>query len=392
MSPQDAKHTLNPSLIGFACIRCSAKLPIGDYFEGCPTCQAEGQPSSVVSEFRALPKSVASPSARGMGRYAAWLPYSSWVSLGEGATSCLSFARLAEEVGIERLFIKNEGQNPSGSHKDRVSCLTVTRALDTGATRLVAASSGNGGASLALYAAAAGLACSIVVTPALSSIHRRAIALTGADLIVAEDTMERWALVAKMARGRDCFPATNYLAPPVGSNHFGVEGLKTVAFELVEDIGPIDAVLVPTSRGDLVWGLYAGFQQMIAIGSIERMPRLFVVEPFARLSKVLDGAEITGSFSGATSLFSIGGSTVTYQAVEAVHRSGGGAVVIDDAAVIRDASRLARHGCYAELSSAATLTGVETLLRQGKIRSDETVALIATSNGYKDLPNAVGLP
>lgn len=327
-----------------------------------------------------------------MARYAAWLPYYSWVSLGEGATSCLSFARLAEEVGIERLFIKNEGQNPSGSHKDRVSSLTVTRALDTGATRLVAASSGNGGASLALYAAAAGLACSIVVTPALSSIHRRAIALTGADLIVAEDTMERWALVAKMAQGRDCFPATNYLAPPVGSNHFGVEGLKTVAFELVEDIGPIDAVLVPTSRGDLVWGLYAGFQQMIAIGSIERMPRLFVVEPFARLSKVLAGAETTESFSGATSLFSIGGSTVTYQAVEAVRRSGGGAVVIDDAAVIRDASRLARHGCYAELSSAATLTGVETLRRQGKIRSDETVALIATSNGYKDVPSGIGLP
>lgn len=60
--------------------------------------------------------------------------------------------------------------------------------------------------------------------------------------------------------------------------------------------------------------------------------------------------------------------------------------------LVRDASRLARHGCYAELSSAATLTGVETLLRQGKIRSDETVALIATSNGYKDMPSGVGLP
>ena len=393
MSSQYARHTLNPSLSGCVCIRCTAKLPIGDYFEGCPACLAEGQPSSVVSDFHSLPISVAGSSARGMARYAAWLPYSSWVSLGEGATSCLSFARLAEEVGIERLFIKSEGQNPSGSHKDRVSCLTVTRALDTGATRIVAASSGNGGASLALYAAAAGLACSIVVTPALTPIHHRAITLTGADMIVVEDTMERWALVAKMAQGQDCFPATNYLAPPVGSNHFGVEGLKTVAFELVEDIGPrIDAVLVPTSRGDLVWGLYAGFQQMIAIGSIERMPRLFVVEPFARLSKVLDGAETTESFSGATSLFSIGGSTVTYQAVEAVRRSGGGAVVIDDAAVVRDASRLARHGCYAELSSAATLKGVETLLRQGKIRSDETVALIATSNGYKDMPSGVGLP
>src|SRR3546814_19027090 len=79
------------------------------------------------------------------------MPYMSWVSLGEGGTSCTNFSSLAHGLGVAAIHIKNEGQNPSGSHKDRMSCLAVTRALDVGATMIVAASSGNGGASLALY-------------------------------------------------------------------------------------------------------------------------------------------------------------------------------------------------------------------------------------------------
>lgn len=387
MSEAGAAYALNDRLGGFSCIRCETKLPVGDYFEGCPSCLALGQPSSVRSEYHALPTAISRADARGMARYADWLPYSSWVSLGEGTTPNLSFPTLAAEVGAKKIIIKNEGQNPTGSHKDRVSCLTVTRALDVGARRIVAASSGNGGASLALYAAAAGLDCSIIVTAALSPIHRRAITQTGAELISVEESLERWRLLGDMAKETGSFPATNYLTPPVGSNHFGIEGLKTAAYELVEDCGDdLNAVLVPTSRGDLVWGLYEGFRQMVMAGCITHIPRLYIVEPFPRLSKVLAGFAPNGSFPGKTSLFSIGGSTVTYQAVEAVRASKGGAVVVEDAAVVRDATRLARHGCYAELSAAATLTGLETLLHNGTVGRDETVALITTSNGYKDWP------
>ncbi|MEO7706453.1 MAG: pyridoxal-phosphate dependent enzyme [Thermoflexales bacterium] len=320
------------------------------------------------------------------------MPYTSWVSLGEGGTSCTSFPSLADEVKAAAIFIKNEGQNPSGSHKDRVSCLAVTRALDVGATKIVAASSGNGGASLALYAAAAGLQCCIVTTPALSPVYQRAITMTGADIVTAPESLERWQYVAKMTKERGWFPATNYLNPPVGSNHFGLDGLKTVAFEIFEEIGAgrTDVVLVPTSRGDLIWGLYEGFSQLKAIGLIGRLPRLFAIEPFPRIRRVLDGDEITGSFPGTTGLVSIGGSTVTYQAVEAIRATGGGAVVVDDGAVARDQARLARHGCYAELSSAATLTGLELLLKDGTISSEDRVVLIATSTGYKDLAEARG--
>jgi threonine synthase len=381
-------HALKPELVGFSCIRCEAPLPIGDYPEGCPACLARGEPSTVRSMFRTRPSELAAPRAHGMQRYAAWMPYSSWVSLGEGGTSCASFPALAEELGAPAIFIKNEGQNPSGSHKDRTNCLAVTRALDVGATKIVAASSGNGGASLALYAAAAGLRCRIVATTALSPIFRRAIAITGAEIVEVEDSLDRWRRVTEMVKEQGWFPATNYLNPPVGSNPFGLDGLKTVAYEIYEELGAdlVDAVVVPTSRGDLLWGLYEGFRELAAMGLTRSVPRLFAVEPFARISRVLAGEPVTGSFPGSSALASIGGSTVTYQAIEAVRASGGGAVVVDDEAVARDQARLARHGCFAELSSAATLTGLEVLRRDGTISRRDSVVLIATSNGYKDLP------
>ena len=385
----DGRCALNPLLAGFSCIRCATKFPIGDYFEGCPECLARGEPSTVRPEFSQWPQALGPAGKRGMQRYSAWMPYTSWVSLGEGGTSCVSFPTLADEMKVVSVFIKNEGQNPSGSHKDRVSCLTVTRTVDTGFEKIVAASSGNGGASMALYAAAAGIECRIVTTPALSPVYRRAITSTGAELITAPESLDRWRIIAEMVPS-GWFPATNYLNPPVGSNPFGLPGLKTVAFEIFEELGSerVDVVLVPTSRGDLIWGLYEGFAHLRAIGLSEALPRLFAVEPFPRISRVLNGDEITGSYPGTTSLVSIGGSTVTYQAVEAIRRTGGGAVVVDDEKVVQDQVRLAHHGCYMELSSASTLTGLELLLKNGTISNEDRVALIATSNGYKDLPDA----
>jgi len=323
-----------------------------------------------------------------MARYAAWLPYTSWVTLGEGGTPCNSFPSLARELNAGSVFIKNEGLNPSGSHKDRASCLTVTRAIDVGATTIIAASSGNAGASLALYAAAGGIRCSIVATPALSPIYRRAITMTGAEIVTVPETLQRWRHVAEMVKDRGWFPATNYLHPPVGSTPFGLEGLKTLAYELLEDIGSenLAAVLIPTSRGDLIWGLYEGFRQLSQVGLLEAVPRLFAIEPFPRISRVLAGEEFTASFPGDTALVSIGGSTVTYQTIEAIQASGGGAVVVDERAVVRDQRRLAQHGCYVELSSAATVTGLTVLLNDGRISRDGSVVLIATATATRELP------
>src|SRR3546814_12372758 len=156
---------------------------------------------------------------------------------------------------------------------------------------------------------------------------------------------------------------------------------------MFEELGPdfVDAVLVPTWRCDLIWGLFEGCRQLKAADLTTAVPRLFAVEPFARISAVLGGEKVTGSFPGTTKLTSIGGSTVTYQAIEAIRLSGGGAVIVVDEMVARDQIRLARHGCYAALSSAAAPTGPELRLKDEVISHDETVALIETSTGYKEI-------
>lgn len=384
---------LNPRLTGFSCIRCSADWPIADYPEGCPSCARDGEPATVRPRFLEPAQRMQPGPEHDMRRYAAWMPYTDWITLGEGGTPCLPARRIADELGIADVFIKNEGQNPTGSHKDRVSCLAVTRALDIGAKGIVAASSGNGGASVALYAASAGLPCRIVVTPSLSPVFRRAITMTGAELVEVPESLERWSHTAELVR-QGWFSATNYRDPPVGSNAFGLPGLMTVAFELAEDFGRElpGIVLVPTSRGDLIWGLFEGFAALKRASQIATMPKLYAIEPFGRIARVLDGEPVTSSFPGATRLTSIGGSTVTYQAMLAIRGSGGGAIPVDDAAVVSDQRKLAEAGYYTELSSAATLTGLKRLQREGHVSPADRVVLVATSNGYKDWANEGARP
>src|SRR3546814_19934486 len=123
---------------------------------------------------------------------------------------------------------------------------------------ICAASCGNGAASLALYAAAAGLQCCIVTTSALSPVFRRAIIMTGAQIVTASDSLERWDHNANMVKEQGAFPATNYLDPPDGSNDFGFNGVKTIAYEMFEELETdlVDAVLVSNSLGDLITSLF----------------------------------------------------------------------------------------------------------------------------------------
>ena len=283
------------------------------------------------------------------------------------------------------MLVKNECANPTGSHKDRMSAQFTARAIARGAPVIAAASSGNAGVSIASYAAAAGIPCVIVTTAKISPAWRRAIEITGAELRMAEDPLDRWRLIREKTATQGWVSATNVMVPPTGSEPFGVDGYKTLGYELGEDgeTADCDAILVPTARGDLIWGIYKGFRDLIALGSLRRMPRLIAVEPFPRLERVLGGADIRGRFPGATPLSSIGGATVTYQALTAVRASGGTAVSVRAEQVIADQKTLARSGLYLELSAAAALTGLRVLLTE-KPAAIRRATLIATSHGYKE--------
>jgi threonine synthase len=365
----------NPRLVGMRCLRCGRTAPVADYFEGCPRCLEAGFPSSVAAEYCEFPSSV-EPIRE-------WLAYLDYPSLGEGRTPLVALTGLADELGVATLHLKNEGANPTGSHKDRMSGLVVQRAMDVGASTVVAASSGNAGVSLAAYAANAGLDCVIVTTPDMNANWRHAIEMLGATLLAAETPEQRWLAVAKRVRAGDWYPATNYLVPAVGSNPFGVDGYRSIALELflqLEGRLPSD-IVVPTSRADLLWGIARGYADLEKAGLTQGKPRIHAVEPFPRIARVLAQEDYRGTFAGTSKLVSIGGSTVTYQALDALDLCCGTAVVANEDGALRDQRQLARQGFYLELSSAAALTGLRNLVAIGTVASNASPVLIATARG-----------
>lgn len=377
---------LNPRITGLRCIRCQTAFVIADYHEGCPVCLDRGSPCSLALDYSELPGSLK--------RMADWQAYPDHVTLGEGNTPLIKFDGLAHEIGIRALWMKNEGANPTGSHKDRMSRFVVHRALEAGASTVAAASSGNAGVSLSAYAARVGLNCVIITTSDMNANWRRAIEMHGATLLAAKTPELRWQAMARRVKTGQWYPATNFILPAVGSNPFGVDGYRSLAFELFDELGdtPCTDIVVPTSRADLLWGIARGYRDLMRARLIGELPRVHAVEPFGRISRVLAGEDYRRLFAGESALTSIGGSTVTYQAIEAISSSQGSATIANDKDVHEDQKRLARCGLYLELSSAAALTGLRKLVAEGVIAPQAAVVLVGTSHGvseHRDFVNSI---
>ncbi len=372
----------NPRLSRLRCISCSLTLDLSDHPRGCPACEAQGRPSSLEAVYTDLPQALR-PAPSGFA-WGDWLPYREGVSLGEGATPCLALPRIARELGIARLSAKHEGMNPTGSHKDRMSAQAVTRALDVGADSVVLASSGNAAVSAAAYCAAAGLRCEVATYRNMPEVFVSALDRLGAHRVAFDQGAERWEHVRRRVEDDGAFALTNYLLPAVGSPVFGVEGYRALALECVADGCVPDHVLIPTARGDLLWGVYSGFRDLHAAGLVARLPRLWAVEPFPRLARVLQGEAAQTEFPGKTAQFSIAGGTVTLQQALATCHSGGGALVVGDRQANRGAARLAQEGLWVELCAGAGVAGLADLLADGRVAPHEHALLLLTAKGDRD--------
>ncbi|WP_114972156.1 threonine synthase [Rhodoferax ferrireducens] len=372
----------NPSMVGLRCIGCARSYPVQDLPTGCPHCADLGTPASLEAVYSALPETLQVASSG--YKWGAWLPYMDGISLGEGNTPCLDLSRLARELGIRQLTAKHEGMNPTGSHKDRMSAQGISRALDVGAQTVVLASSGNAAVSAAAYCAVAGLRCEVATYRDMPESYARALYRFGAKRFVFEQSFDRWAHVRQRVEREGAFALTNYSVPAVGSPVFGVEAYRAVALECVADGCVPDHVLVPTARGDLLWGLYSGLRDLLAAGLIPHMPRLWAVEPFPRLSRVLAGESLQAEFAGQTAQFSIAGSTVTLQQKLAVERSGGGVVVMNDMDAAQGVSQLAAQGLWVELCAGSCLSALASLCTRGQILPSEHALLLLTAKGDRD--------
>lgn len=377
-------HPLNPRIKRMKCLKCGKEYPVGDYFYGCPACFKEGENASLTFVYEG--DAMIQVKEKGMKRYGQFLPYSDTVTLGEGQTPLLHLPALAEELGIAGFYTKNEFQNPTGSHKDRMNPFITARAKEAGYKTVTCASSGNEAASLAAYAAAEGLRCVNVSTEDIPFVWKNASDASGAKMVLTKTSADRLFYQREhMDEGWYC--ATNLLDIPTGSSPFGIQGYKTLAFELYEQMeGALpDCVLIPTCRGDLLYGVYEGFHDLLLQGLISRMPRLAACEPFPRLELILrQGRDHREKFAGDSSkMDSIGGGTATWQSVYALKGTDGFAISPVGMEAEEAMLAMGRHGLFLESSSAVVYPCVKRALELGYLRSEQTVLAVLTSNGYK---------
>lgn len=328
----------------------------------------------------------AAPAGLGaMWRWARHLvPVGSPASLGEGGTPLVGL----DWTGVPgRVLLKDERANPTGSFKDRLASATISRARHLGADTAAVASSGNAGIAVAAYAAAANLRSVLLATEQLPAPTTAAVTALGANVCLTRTHADRWTAERTGVEQLGWFPVTNYSIPPVASHPAGVQAYRTIAFEIVESLGWTvpDWLVVPTSRGDGLFGIWSGFVELTQLGWTTALPRMLAVERFGSLTDALSRSleqPVRMNIDGPVAASSISDPQATGMALHTVRASDGDAVSCDDEQIAAAWDRLASHGVLLEFSSAAVLHGVDVLASHGALEADSTVVLLATAGPH----------
>jgi threonine synthase len=319
------------------------------------------------------------------------------VTLSEGNTPLVQVGKLGEMTGIPHLYVKLEAANPSGSFKDRLNSVAMSMARRFGFTHTTIVSTGNQGVSVATYAAVAGMKCVIFCPPQAEARTIRELLLRGVCAIrLTEDGSKALGLVDELVRKHGWYVSARNFPRPF-ANPFGLEGYKTIAFEIVEQAGEVpDAVLVPTGGGDSIYGIWKGFRELREAGVIEVAPRMFACQSLPGGPSIVEAVE-RGSDRAASvpSSETIAVSITTTRSgdhgVWAVRESNGGAVAVTDEEIITALSILGPSGIAVCPSSAVAVAGLLRLAAAGSLRGARTVVCICTatamrwSNSYRHL-------
>jgi threonine synthase len=279
---------------------------------------------------------------------------------------------------------KLESQMPTGSFKDRGTAVMLSHLTEIGVGAIHEDSSGNAGASIATYAAAAGLPCRIYVPAAAPRGKIVQIAASGAEVRVIPGTRQDVTEAALAAAGESFYASHNW-------QPFFIEGTKTLAYELWEQLGFAvpDNLLVPTGYGSNILGLERGFDELERQGEIARRPRLYAVQ--AENCAALAAAWSAGAADYVpfvpTPTVADGIATVrpvrTAEVLRALRRSRGGVVAVPESAIAPALQRLGRLGLFVEPTAATAAAALSQLLRDGTIRADETTVVVLTGHGLK---------
>ncbi len=370
------------------CTACGFQTAIEPLISGCPKCAQAG--AIEVLEACCQPAQIPTRpppggAALGLTRYGALLPGDEpLVSLGEGSTPLLPSRQIGPSMGLSRLWFKLESCNPTSSFKDRYCMVSMNLARQFGYERVVLSSTGNLGVSAAAYAAALGLECLLIALPATPATLLDQVRAYGAT-VVTTDSGHRQAVFEQAASRPGWFPIGLMLPRPI-QNPFGVEGYRTLAWEMLDVLGgPPGAVLFPCARGNGLYGTWKGFVEARSWHWSDSVPRMFACQPAGANSievTLNSGAVRAVELSPIHSLAASAAETVSDdRAIAAVRASQGGAGSCDEAALRAATKALAREGIYVEASSALPVACLAHFVAAGAIAPDEVVVCVLTAAG-----------
>lgn len=383
------------------CLECGDTIPpyAPVQFGGCAKCAERGVIVNhsvrwnFPSDGTPIEWSALRGNAQGIWAYASLMPVRDpnvWITLGEGQTPLIPMSSAPQEYGLNAAYLKNEAQNPTWSHKDRLAAAAVSRALEAGANAVAVASTGNHAAATAAYAAKAGMPCYVFTTTTVPATMRTLAQVYGARVLAAETFDVRTRALETAVKEFGWWPIGNLAQPPAGSNCYGIEGYKSLAFELYEQFGHEvpSALVIPTAYGDMTYGVHKGFVELRQLGITDRLPRIVAVEPLGSLEDaLLRGSRYPGEMPARdTPAFSTASPYGTQQALRAVVESGGRAFTApDDDAIMQAQLDLgSKEGVYVEAASATALVALRELAAEGWLQPDDAVACVLTSSGLKD--------
>ncbi len=332
-------------------------------------------------------------------RYFSLIPVSNLIGEGTtlrsaGWTPVFSPPQLKEKLGLKQLWVKDESSNPTASFKDRASAVLVARAKEIGAEVVVTASTGNAGAALAGMAAAVDQE-SVIFAPKTAPPAKIAqLLIYGARVILVDDNYD-----AAYQLSLEATEEYGWYNRNTGYNPFTAEGKKTAAFEIWEQVlleNPLDrplAVFVSVGDGNIISGIHKGFKDLLEIGQIQTMPRIF-------------GCQSTGSaaiynafLSGKEEILPVAADTLAdsisvnlpsdgLRALRAATQTGGAYVGVEDELILQAISDLGEVGIFAEPAGATSYAGLKKALEDGLVAEDDPVLVLNTGSGLKDVKAA----
>ena len=375
----DCGEKYEPNQVIYTCRRCNGLLSV-EY-------DLSDIPEDLDQSWKRRPLSV--------WRYKELLPIEREemkISLEEGGTSLNKCLRLSRRIGLENLYVKNEGENPTGSFKDRGMTVGVTKALELGMMKVACASTGNTSASLAAYAARAGLECIVLIPSGKVAFGKLTQAIIhGAKVIQIRGNFdEALSIIRKI-----CLSHPIYLLNSL--NPFRLEGQKTAAFEIRDQLdGRIpDKIVIPVGNAGNISAIWKGFIELRELNLAEEAPQMIGIQaqgaaPIAdSLKKGLNEVKFVENPETVATAIRIGSPVNWKKAVRAIRESNGLVEKVSDEEILEAQRLLARlEGLFVEPASAASIAGLIKLTEKGLIEKNELVVCVLTGHGLKD-PNII---